>query len=96
MPTELPTSPVSETDEVETARGPRCPQPGGGCEVLLKHACRFDLVRVRFDLGKCFVLKDTSRGINQFNLQQKGFFSRLHMNISYRIPPFHCAITEVT
>ena len=23
MPTELPTSPVSETDEVETARGPK-------------------------------------------------------------------------
>ena len=61
VPTELPTSPVSETDEVQTARGSRCPQPGGGCEVLLKHACRFDLVCVPMFLGigKCLVLKDT-------------------------------------
>ena len=64
VPTELPTSPVSETDEVETARGPLFSEPGGGCEVFLKHACMFDLVCVRLFLGigKCLVLKDTFLG----------------------------------
>ena len=60
MPTELPTSPVSETDEVETARGPLFSEPGGGCEVFLKHdACLILCVRLFLGIGKCLVLKDT-------------------------------------
>ena len=69
MPTELPTSPVSETDEVETARGPKVwSGPGMG---------------------------DSS--VNMWiQSVKKGFFSRLRMHRSYRIPPFHCVLTEVT
>ena len=59
MPTELPTSPVSETDEVETARGPKVwSGPGMG---------------------------DSS--VNMWiQSVKKGFFSRLRMHRSYRIP----------